>query len=186
MLSPLCGSCWSPVTQQSHGGRCHWLIWYEKVLIKKVFHYWGSRQAWCWLSVWEGVPLCGSRGSVLIIPSLCQGMQAGCAQQPEHREEIPASTGACGATEFPMGAALLTPNRQQGWSHSQWRPSSFSPWAVLFGAGSLGPVSYRFVSYIKKPVKLNTLREWIPAPEQSLLLSLSYQRGLQTGEGHPR
>lgn len=66
---------------------------------------------------------------------------------------------ACGAT---MGAALLTPKRQQ-------RPCSFSPQAVLFGAASLGPVSYRFVSYIKKPVKLNTLRELISAPEQSLL-----------------
>lgn len=30
------------------------------------------------------------------------------------------------------------------------------------------------------------MRELISAPEQSLLLSLSYQRGLQTGEGHPR
>lgn len=57
---------------------------------------------------------------------------------------------------------------------------------MLFRAGCLGPVSYRFVSYIKKPLRLNTLRELISAPEQSLLLSLSYQRGLQTGEGHPR
>lgn len=40
-------------------------------------------------------------------------MQAGCARQPQHSEEIPASPGACGATKFPMEAALLTPNRQQ-------------------------------------------------------------------------
>lgn len=57
---------------------------------------------------------------------------------------------------------------------------------MLFAAGSLGPVSYSFVSYIKKPVKLNPLRKLISASEQSLLLSLSYQRGLQTGEGHPQ
>lgn len=109
-------------------------------------------------------------------------MQTGCAGHPRHSEEISASPGACGATKFPMEAALLTPNRQQGWSHSWWRPCSVTSRAVLFGAGSLGPGSCRFVSYIKKPLRLNTLGELISAREQSLLLSLSYQHGLPTGE----
>lgn len=47
-------------------------------------------------------------------------MQAGCAGQPGHREEISASPGACGATRFPLGAALLTPNRD---SQAGARPS---------------------------------------------------------------
>lgn len=92
--------------------------------------------------------------------------------QPQHSEESPSSPGACGAIRFPMEAALLTPDRQtdrqQGWSHSSEVPAHSHPRLCC-----LGPVCCRFVSYIKKPVRLNTLRELVCAPEQSLLLSLS-------------
>lgn len=61
---------------------------------------------------------------VLVLNSQYQGfsnlqMQAGCARQPRRCEETAASPGACGASEFTVEAALLTPNRQQGWSPSR-------------------------------------------------------------------
>lgn len=62
----------------------------------------------------------------------------------------------------------LQTDRQQGWSHSSEVPAHSHPRLCC-----LGPVCCRFVSYIKKPVRLNTLRELVCAPEQSLLLSLS-------------
>lgn len=48
---------------------------------------------------------------------------------------------------------------------------------MLLGAGSSDPGNRRIISYIKKPVRLDTLEELISAPKQSLFLSPHYQCG---------